>query len=398
MDHDADVIISGAGPAGTMAAYHLQKSGISTLILEKSSFPRYKVCGAGLTHKILSIMPFDLGPIIHTTIHSFRFSSGFTDVYTRTSDLPLMYCTMRDEMDAFLLEKAVEAGARVHTSEKVTEAGQDDSGVYVKTDKGVYHSLFLIGADGASSRVARTFDLNAGIEWGMAWEAEVRSTPEMLKQYSETVFLDWGTFPGGYAWIFPKKDHFSIGIGGPAHMAKRMPAYYVDFIAHCGIPVSETISNRSHPLPVRTRKALFHKGRVLVAGDAAGLTDALTGEGIFWAVKSGMMAAEVIATQIQGNTPDLALYSARINAEIMPEMIEAKNIGALFNSVPLKIHHWVRDSERVWKAFGKVLRGERFFTDVPRAFGRWKPLWKPVCALGSVIQKQKEKNYMKHAG
>ena len=101
MDPDADVIISGAGPAGTIAAWHLQKSGIRTLIFDKSSFPRYKVCGAGLTHKILSVIPFDISPVIHTTIRSFRFSSGFTDVFTRTSEFPLMYCTMRDELDAF---------------------------------------------------------------------------------------------------------------------------------------------------------------------------------------------------------------------------------------------------------------------------------------------------------
>jgi len=235
------------------------------------------------------------------------------------------------------------------------------------------------------------------VEWGMAWEAEVRSTPDMLEKYKDTVFLDWGTFPGGYAWIFPKKDHFSVGIGGPAHMASRMPGYYKDFITNCGLAVVETISNLSHPLPVRTKKAVFHSGRVLVAGDAAGLTDALTGEGIFWAMKSGMIAAEVIRERMDGKISDLALYSARINREIMTEILEAKNIGELFNAVPLRIHHWVRDSERVWRAFGKVLRGERTFSDVPSAFGKWKIFWKPVCILASVIRKQKERKYMRNA-
>jgi flavin-dependent dehydrogenase len=305
---------------------------------------------------------------------------------------------MRDELDAFLLEKAVEAGAKVHTTEKVVGMQQEGEELNVKTSKGEYHSLFLIGADGASSLVSRTYGLNRDIEWGIAWEAEVKSTPELISQYKDTVCLDWGTFPGGYAWIFPKKDHFSIGIGGPAHMAGRMPDYYEKFVASTGITIEETISNRSHPLPVRTKKGIFHSGRIVVAGDAAGLTDALTGEGIYWAVKSGIMAAEVIKENFDGKISDLALYSKRINSEIMPEMLEARNIGALFNSVPLRIHHWVRDSERVWKAFGKVLRGERNFTDVQRAFGRWKMLWKPICALAYVIQAYKEKKYMKNAG
>jgi len=396
MNRDADVIISGAGPSGAMAAYHLQKSGISTLILEKASFPRYKVCGAGLTHKILSIIPFDITPVIHSTIHSFRFSSGLSDVYTRTNELPLMYCTMRDELDAFLLKKALDAGAKVLTSEKLTGIIQDDKGVLAKTIKGEYRSLFLIGADGASSLVSRTFGLNKDIELGIAWEAEVKSTTGMLQNYADTVFLDWGTFPGGYAWIFPKKDHFSIGIGGPAHMAKRMPEYYRNFVNSTGIPVFETISNRSHPLPVRTRKAVFHSGRVLVAGDAAGLTDSLTGEGIFWAVKSGITAAEVINKRMEEKISDLATYSVRINSEIMPEILEAKRICAFFNAMPSRIHHWVRDRERVWRAFGKVLRGERSFVDVPHAFGKWQPLWKPICILVLALQRRKERNYMKN--
>jgi len=396
MNPDADVIISGAGPSGSVAAFYLQRSGISTLILDKALFPRYKTCGAGLTHKILSILPFDISPVIHTTIHSFRFSSDLSDIYSRTSEHPLMYCTMREELDTFLLNKAMSVGAKALTAEKVTEVVQDANGVKVKTSKGEYRSLFLIGADGASSLVSRSFNLNRDIEFGIAWEAEVKSTDVALRQCSDTVFLDWGTFPGGYAWAFPKKDHFSIGIGGPARMAKKMLEYYNDFINSTGIPVVETISNRSYPLPVRTRKATFHTGRVLITGDAAGLTDALTGEGIYWAVKSGKTAAEVIVSGMNGKFAGLASYSDRINSEIMPEILEAKRICSLFNMMPKRIHHWVRDRERIWMAFGKVLRGERSFTDVPGALGNWQPLWKPVCMLASVIQRRKERNYMKN--
>ena len=396
MNPDASVIISGAGPAGTLAAFELQENGISTLIIDKAEFPRYKVCGAGLTHKVLSLFPYDIRPVIHTTIKSFRFSSDYGEVFTRTNPNPLMYCTMRDELDSFLLDKAIKAGAKVLTGEKVTGIRQSDDHVRVLTDKAEYSALFLLGADGASSLTARTFGLNEHVEWGMAWEAEVRSTSEFLNRYSDTVFLDWGTFPGGYAWIFPKRDHFSIGIGGPVVLAKKMTEYYRQFLKSTGMPITETISYRSHPLPVRTRRSVFHSGRVLVAGDAAGLTDALTGEGIYWAVKSGIAAACFIKERLEGGIHDLASYSKWINEEIMPEMLEARNICALFNAIPRRIHHWVRDSERVWLAFGKVLRGERSFQDVPRAFGRYKPLWRPVCRIASLIQKGKEKKYLKH--
>jgi flavin-dependent dehydrogenase len=176
-----------------------------------------------------------------------------------------------------------------------------------------------------------------------------------------------------------------------------MPAYYKKFMEASGIPVLETISNRSHPLPVRTKKSVFHSGSVLVAGDAAGLTDSLTGEGIYWAMKSGLAAARFIRERSEGKIRDLAPYTGWINSNIMPEMLEAVNISSLFNAMPGRIHNWVRDSERVWKAFSKVLRGERNFSDVPRAFGKWRPFWKPVCRVSSLIVKRKEYKYVRNA-
>jgi geranylgeranyl reductase family protein len=380
-----------------MAAYSLQNAGVSTIIIDKAQFPRYKVCGAGLTHKILGIMPYDLSHLFHTTVHSFRFSSGLSDVFIRSSEKPLMYCTMRDELDSYLLEQAIGAGARVVTGVRVSDAATSSDGVYVKTSSGEFKARYLIGADGASSKVARLFSLNRGIEWGMAWEAELEVGREVLEKYRSTVFLDWGTFPGGYAWIFPKKDHMSVGIGGPARLSGLMPQYYRDFTASTGIDFLRTISNKSFPLPVRTRKSQFHRDRVLVAGDAAGLTDELTGEGIYWAVKSGILAADSIKHALRSGS-GLESYSRSINEQVMPELMEAGNICSLFNAMPLRVHHWVRDHDRVWNAFGKVLRGERCFLDVPGAFGRWKPLWRPVCSLGALIQKGKEFQYKRRHG
>ncbi len=89
-----------------------------------------------------------------------------------------------------------------------------------------FRSRLIIGADGPASIVARSLGLRLNIEQGLAWEAEITTEPEMLKMYSDTVFLDWGTFPGGYGWVFPKNDHFSIGVGGPAGLSKQMMPYY----------------------------------------------------------------------------------------------------------------------------------------------------------------------------
>jgi geranylgeranyl reductase family protein len=395
---DADVIVAGAGPAGSSAAYDLASAGIRVLVLEKSHFPRYKVCGAGLTHKTLSEIPYDLAPVIETTIRSVRFSHKFSEVFTRTAPDPIMYCTMRETLDSYMLEKAAGAGAVVIFGQHVTGVEQFSDRVLVTTRDRRFTSRIVIGADGASGLVSRSAGLRRDIEQGLAWEAEIPAPPDLVHALSETVFLDWGTLPGGYAWMFPKKDHLSIGVGGPAGLSPLMAGYYQEFYRLVTPPSPPLITppspplkkggrqsqattalrqmgGTSWPIPVRRRKGPFHNGRVMVAGDAAGLTDPMTGEGIWYAVKSGRMAAHASREFLEGRAVSLAPYSEEVNTTLMEDLSEAIRIRDLFNAVPRKIHLLVRDNDRVWRAFGKILRGERFYSDVKRGFGKWRFLW-----------------------
>jgi flavin-dependent dehydrogenase len=240
---------------------------------------------------------------------------------------------------------------------------------------------------------------------GLAWEAEVTADPEDLKRFSETVFLDWGTLPGGYAWVFPKKDHFSIGVGGPASLSKGMMQYYERFVqsisrdpadpSGTGIHFLETLSKASWPIPVRTRKSLFHSGLVLVTGDAAGLGDPLTGEGIYYAIRSGKLAAETCSEYLSGKIISVDVYSEKINDELMTELLEANKIKHLLNAFPLKIHSFIGDSDHAWKAFCKILRGERWYEDVRRGFGKWKHFWNLVCFISGIVEKRKKKRFLK---
>ena len=418
----ADVIVAGAGPAGTIAAYQLARQGVSVLILEKATFPRYKVCGAGLTHKIINEIPFPVDPVIQTTVDTFIFSCGFSEIYSRTADDPLIYCTMRGELDAFLLSRATQAGARVLHGVHVISASQGGDYVDVIARDGTYRSRLLIGADGASGNVARSAGLREHIMPGLAWEAEVETDPLYSARYKNTVFLDWGAFPGGYGWVFPKTGHFSIGVGGPATLSRWMMPYYQGYLRflenlflgegqyageHRFDPLHasgqepgpdgffRTRSLKAWPIPVRVRKSKFHNRRILVAGDAAGLTDPLTGEGIFYAVKSGKLAAEACLDFMEREEGSLESYTASVNDELMDELTEANRIKYIFNTVPLKIHHFVRDSGRGWRAFGKILRGERCYADVRMGFGKWRFLWKAACRLAKLFSDHKERRFGK---
>ncbi len=395
---DADVIVAGAGPAGTSAAFDLASAGFRVLILEKSHFPRYKVCGAGLTHKILREIPYDITPVIETTIRSVRFSNHFSDAFTRTSDDPMMYCTMRETLDSFMLEQACGAGARVLFGEQVTEIRQSEERVEVITKQSRFTARLVIGADGASGNTARSAGLRRDIDMGLAWEAEIAAGPELVRSLSETVFLDWGTLPGGYAWMFPKKDHLSVGVGGPARLSSFMMRYMDQFVGNAfgeALLKSEIVNRKSKipnwPIPVRRRKGPFHRHRVMVAGDAAGLTDPMTGEGIWYAVKSGRMAANASRDVLDGKSASLSGYSEEVNATLMEDLMEAIRIRNIFTAIPGEIHRLVRDNDRVWRAFGKILRGERVYSAVKRGFGKWTCLWGAATAVAGGMYFCKEK-------
>jgi len=393
MHSPVDVIVAGAGPCGSIAAFELARRGIRVLILEKETFPRYKVCGGGLTPKVLREIPFDISGVIEREVYEISFTHNFGTPYTRRSSSPLMYCTMRDKLDQFLLNRALEAGAIIRFDEKVNgiETGQEE--VKVQTTKDSYSCRFLLGADGASSVVARYAGFRQHLYQGMAMEAEINLPPGEVGRLGESVFLDWGTLPGGYAWMFPKHDHVSVGVGGPADLSAGLIPYYEKFLAMISLRQDQVRSKKFWPIPVRLSAGHFHAGRILVAGDAAGLTDPLTGEGIYYAVKSGAWAAEAISAELRDHTTGLNTYSRVISTRLISELKEADRVMWIFNTFPKRIHRLVRDNERVWGAFGKVLRGDRNYHDVSRGFGRLAFLWGLTCNIASFITRRKIRRY-----
>jgi len=393
MQYDADVIVAGAGPAGTSAAFELARRGADVLILEKTSFPRYKVCGGGLTRKIVDEIPFDITPVIESEIFSVRFSCNFANQFTKTSPDSLIFCTMREELDQFLLDQAIAAGTRILYNEHIIAVHQENGGVRIQTRNGIFRSRLVVGADGASSMVAHSSGLWKDLMPGLAWEAEMDAEEKELKQFGSTVFLDWGTFPGGYGWIFPKRNHFSVGVGGPASLSRYLKTYNQQFIQTSGIRFTGIRSMKAWPIPVKIRKSSFHSGQVVVAGDAAALTDPLTGEGISYAIRSGTIAGRAVWRFLQGNSGSLEAYSGEINEVLMPEILEANRVKTIFNAVPSTIHKMVQKRERVWRAFGKILKGERTYLDVRRGFGKWKFLWGPACWASTLVCRYKEAQY-----
>ncbi|MHC1705969.1 MAG: NAD(P)/FAD-dependent oxidoreductase [Bacteroidales bacterium] len=388
-----DVVVVGAGPAGSLASYLLAERGYQVIILEKDYFPRYKPCGGGLTYRALSLIPFSIDEVIESTVTKFQFSHKFKHQFTKECTEPLVVCTMRDKFDQLMVDKAVEKGAEFMQGVKVTGFTETFDRVLVHTEDMEFSAGFVIGADGVNSITARCFQLTEGIKKGIGIESEVRVSPEQWERFSNMVCLDWGTFVEGYAWVFPKKGHLSIGVGGPVSLAKHLKSYYLLFMESLDVGEVELLSFRTFPIPYRTSFSRVQAARVLVAGDAAGLTDPMTGEGIYYALKSGSIAASVVMEFLEGTTNHPYNYRQRLEKEVVSELLAAFPLLRVFNAAPGIIHQQMKVRKRLWRGFCKVLRGQVSYLDFKEKMGNYKILWKPLIYISTMIETLRRVNY-----
>lgn len=394
MNLAADVIIAGAGPAGSIAAYYLAKQGIRVLILEKETFPRYKSCGGGLTQKTRKIIPFDIGPVIEREIREMAFTIRFRNEFRKKSNEALITTVMRDQFDHYLLEQAVKQGAEVRFNVKALSVITEGYHVEVHTTAGDFKSRLLIAADGAKSTIARSLCLmEKNIYRGFAVEYELRLPPGELDRFGNTIYLDWGTVPTGYAWLFPKKDHISVGVGCINDLVPCLKHYYEQFIENSGIQIEKVLSMKGHALLSSQSGNKITAGYTLLAGDAAGLTDPMTGEGIYYAIRSGEIAAEFAIDFIRGKHSDIRIYQKRIEKELMPELSAAWPLLYYFNAWPSVIHNYIRNGKNGWKNFVQVLEGKLTYKRIPKKLKNLRFLFGPVSKIAQLISFIKRKTF-----
>jgi geranylgeranyl reductase family protein len=348
-DYDAvcDVIIVGAGPAGASAAYWLGEAGKRVLVLDKERLPRYKPCGGGMSRSVLKRFPFDLSPVVEREIERvrFRFRDGREVVAELPGQRPFVM-VMRDRFDYLILQYA---RADVRDGEQVVSLRQDEAGVEVATRSGeTFRARYLIGADGANSRVARFAGLRRDKQMGMAIEVEVPADDGLLEEYADTALFIFGTPPFGYLWVFPKAEHLSVGIGAFEGRGADVRDVLRHEMAKLGVEV-DGVSQHGHPLPIYLRHEPLHQGRVLLAGDAAGLMDPLLGEGVRHAIDSGRMAAEAV---LAGN---LSGYTRQVQREIGADFLWGLRWARAFYEHP-------------WGCFELAVRNPRFVRGFVRLF------------------------------
>ncbi len=368
-----DVIVVGGGPAGSSAAYMLSKQGLSVLVLEKQKMPRYKTCGGGVNIRAARHIPFSIEPVVEKVIYKYRFTYRGEKPFEKASNEPLTYMTQRMHLDQFLLEQARNQGAHVIEGTSVQKIHEKNDSVFIEDSGGkIYRSALLIGADGANSIVARNLQLNDGIQREIALESEIALPREIMYKWNDSIEIDLFSIWCGYGWIFPKQDHISIGVGGPQRFFKQIKEYNSAYLSQNKISEYPKIRFSGHALPIRKGFAPLTKGRALLVGDAAGLLEPFTGEGIGYAVRSGQLAALAIDAFLKNESPDLALYTHLLDDELTPELLAAQQFVRIFNRFPRLFYHLIKNNDYVWKSICKILRGERNFSDINRRIGFFK--------------------------
>jgi geranylgeranyl reductase family protein len=289
-----DVLVVGAGPAGSATAIHLARAGARVLLADRARFPRDKPCGGGLTGRALRHAPCDVSPVVEHVVDRMVLRLGYRRRFARRSGGPLILMTQRRRLDAHLAEQAIAAGAEFRDGVRVERLSIGPDGVTAAVDGSNVQASYLVGADGANGVVAREAGLGDGIVCGVALEGNAPWGALDAEPYRETAWVELGVVPGGYGWVFPKGDHGNVGVGGWLTEGPRLRAHLDRLARVHGLDSAALQQVRGHRLPMRRLGAPASRGRALLVGDAAGLVDPLSGDGIYEAFVSARLAADAL--------------------------------------------------------------------------------------------------------
>jgi geranylgeranyl reductase family protein len=333
-----DLIIVGGGPAGTAAGRIAGKMGLKTLLIEKESFPRYKPCGGALSEHAMSFLDFEVPEeIIEKEVFGARIC--FRDqVIERSKDHRLSAIVTRSKLDNFFLEKARETGIEDITGKKVIDVLDEDDHVTVKTKESTYAARFLIlatGSQGMLKHQVRRKDSKK--EYGICMVAEVPENNGTIDSYiKDAVELRFGVAGMGYGWIFPHDGYYSVGTGGLANLLPDPKSTIQQYLQENNFNGNYKLNG--HVIPCGGYKRTLVRGRIMLVGDAAGFVDAFTGEGLAYAIRSGQIAAEVVAEALDSSLhPEhLKKYENRCYSEFGEHLKYSLYFASIMHRFPEK--------------------------------------------------------------
>ncbi|MCU1623806.1 MAG: geranylgeranyl reductase [Frankiales bacterium] len=358
-----DLAVVGAGPAGAAAARAAAEAGARVLLLEKAEIPRYKRCGGGLigpAQRALADSGVDVSGLARDLVGRFTFTHRGGRAFTREA-VPFLPMVLRSELDATLVGLAREAGTELTTGVTVGAYAEQDGLVTLGTSGGPVLARAVVAADGSASRASAYVGVHCDLV-DIGLEAELPRPPG--SDWDGHVLLDWGPVPGSYGWVFPKGDVLTVGVIGSRDQGPAMRDYYRAFVASLGLDLGTAIHDGGHQTRVRTAGSPLRRGQVLVAGDAAGLLEPWTREGISFALRSGRLAGLAAV----GELPS---YEQAVESVLGAEVAAGRRALAVFTRRPGVVHRVMR-TPPLWPLLQELVSGRTTMADqLERRRVRW---------------------------
>lgn len=319
-----DVVIIGGGPSGTSTGAMLVKSGFSTLIIDKHTFPRKKLCAGGVTSQSKALYDQIFGEGTYTFSDTTdKFKIYFMEKFILNGDnFYTLNFVRREKFDNQLLTRFKELGGQTIEGKRAVKFDLENNVVTLDDGEQIGYKV-LVGADGATSLVRKLFNKDYKPDI-FCMETYPKNT---LDCHSVSLYAGLG---GGYGWIFPHGDTVAVGYCGPTSRSKQNFDGFEEFIKLTGFS-SEGCDIRGAYIPTVPVEVPCYKN-VLLVGDAGGFVFPFTGEGLCFAPYTGLRASETITAYLNG----------QITLEELPEKYKASlekiyNIGRDFNALKQKL-------------------------------------------------------------
>jgi geranylgeranyl reductase family protein len=352
-----DAIVVGAGPAGSTAAFRLSRAGARVLLLDRERFPRDKPCGGGLTYRAVRQLPVPVDPVVEDVVARFELGFRYGSRFERSSDGPLILMTQRRRLDAHLAEQAAAAGADFRDGVRATALELEDDAGTVRFDGAGATAPIVLGADGVNGLCARSLGLARTRRHGVALEGNVLNVHARGREYRGKAVVELGTVPGGYAWVFPKGDHVNVGVGGWESEGPRLRGHLERACAAYDLPSEHLEALRGYRLPMRRAGDRVVHGRALLLGDAAGLIDPLSGDGIYEALVSSRLAADAALDLLAGRAGTLEAYQSALDGALARTLAASWKAKLALERFP-RLVFGVARLPLVWSFTAAFLRGD----------------------------------------
>jgi len=341
-----DVAIVGSGPSGACAALKLAEAGASVILLDKKVLPRYKVCGGGVVQRARALLDFEINSVVEREFYAATITLLANNLsFAVQQDSPMISMTMRSKLDHLLVLAAQKAGAKIRSGTKVHSFSLFKTHIELDTTAGLIPAKIVIAADGAASILARLAGWKDNRFLVPAMETEIYLSDKEMGRYESKVRFDFDIPPHGYAWLFPKADHLSLGVLSYKHHHVNLKHALKRYLNILDIRNIKRQERHGFIIPASPRSEGFTRNRIILVGDAAGFADPVTCEGITFAIKSGQLAAESLIQESFAWNRCKVRYEQLIQQHILPELSVARFFSKILYISP-KLRTWT------FKCFG----------------------------------------------